>query len=291
MDFIGSQSRKNPVSRRGIYWLASYPRSGNDLVRTFIATVLDLVRGQEPPAELTADALLRYTGVERMEVHFRPFMTWKEATENPKRVFQVRPTAQQKLATDNPHSIFVKTHSAAAFAGGIPQINPNVTRGAVYIIRNPLDVVCSFAPYYAITTDAAIERIGSPDSFLNSVSNLVAEFVSSWSIHAQSWVETSQIDPLVLRYEDVVQEPLRAFAALSRHANLGASRKHIELAVERMRFDTGEIGQWREKLTPTQVDAVTSAHGQWMAKYGYKPGAGGNGVGAGVATEAGAGSA
>jgi len=287
MDFIASQSRKNPVSRRGIYWLASYPRSGNDLLRTFIAIVLDYIRGTEPPAETGSDYLLKYTGIERMEVHFRPFTTWKEATENPKKVFQVRPNAQQKLATDNPHSIFVKTHSAAAFAGGIPQINPNVTRGAAYIIRNPLDVVCSFAPYYAMTVDAAIERIGSPDSYLNSASNLVAEFISSWSVHAQSWVETSQIDPIVLRYEDIVQEPVRAFTAFARHASMNASRKQIELAVERMTFDTGEIGQWREKLTPAQVDKVIAAHGDWMAKFGYKPGAGGNGVGTEAITEAG----
>src|SRR5215467_2257862 len=140
MDFITSQSRKNPVSRRGIYWLASYPRSGNDLLRTFISNVLDLIRGDEPPGELTPEALLKYSGVERMEPHFRPFITWKEATENPKKVFQVRPNAQQKIAADNPHSVFLKTHSAAVFGGGIPQINPNVTRGAAYIIRNPLDV-------------------------------------------------------------------------------------------------------------------------------------------------------
>jgi hypothetical protein len=286
MDFITSQTRKNPVSRRGIYWLASYPRSGNDLLRTFIAHVLDLIRGDEPLAEVSPESLLKYTGVERMEFHFRPFVTWKEAVENPRKVFQVRPNAQQKLAADNPHSIFVKTHSAAVMAGGIPQINPSVTRGAVYIVRNPLDVACSFAPYYGVTTDAAIERMGARDSFLNSVSNLVAEFISSWSIHVQSWTETSQMDPFILRYEDMVQEPVRAFTAFARHAAMNASGKQIEQAVERMVIDTSEIGQWKQKLTPEQVNKITSAHGQWMAKFGYKPGAGGNGVGTDAITEA-----
>jgi hypothetical protein len=198
---------------------------------------------------------------------------------------------QQKIATDHPHSIFMKTHSAAAFAGGIPQINPHVTRGAAYIIRNPLDVVCSFASYYALTVDAAIERMGSRDSYLNSAGNLVAEFITSWSIHAQSWIETSEIDPFVLRYEDMVQEPVRALTAFARHASMNASRKHIELAVERMHFDANEIGQWRQKLSPAQVDAVVATHGDWMAKFGYKPGTGGNGIGHEAITEAGAGSA
>ena len=291
MDFIASQSHKNPVSRRGIYWLASYPRSGNDLLRTFIAHVLDLVRGDEAVSDLSQESLLKYSGVERMEFHFRSFITWKDAVENPRKVFQVRPNAQQKLAADNPHSIFVKTHSAAVMAGGIPQINPSVTRGAVYIVRNPLDVVCSFAPYYGVTIDAAIERIGARDSFLNSVSNLVAEFISSWSIHVQSWTETSQMDPYILRYEDMVQDPVKAFGGFARHAAMNASHKQVEQAVERMVIDTGEIGQWRQKLTPAQVNTITSAHGQWMAKFGYKPGAGGNGVGTADATQAGAGSA
>jgi hypothetical protein len=302
MDFIATQSRKPPVSHRGIYWLASFPRSGNTWLRTFVSNLLDIVRGDPLPENATSN-LLKYTAVERMEHHFRPFISWQDAVDHPLQVFKVRPQAQQKLANDNPHSIFVKTQCAAVIAGGIPQINALVTRGAAYLIRNPLDVACSFAPFYGVPMDEAIRCMGARDHFLSSVHEQVAEFVSSWSIHVQSWTETSKIEPFVLRYEDMLNEPLRAFTAFARHANINATREQIARAIELVTFSrlqgaeaagrdvprstsgdkffrVGKTGQWRDTLTPAQIDRIVSDHGTWMAKYGYLPEAAGDSLGA-----------
>ena len=294
MDIIATESRKPPVSRRGIYWLASFPRSGNTWLRIFVCNLLDLVRG-EPLPENAASNLLKYTAVERMEINYRPFISWQDAVDHPLRVLQLRPHVQQKLANEHPHSIFAKTHSAAAITGGIPQINPLVTRGAAYILRNPLDVACSFAPFYDVSIDEAIRRMGMKDHYLSSADGQVAEFVSSWSINVESWTETSKIDPFVLRYEDMVNQPQRTFGAFARHANINATAEQVGQAIELVAFNrlqreedaghdgprssysgekffrVGKTDQWREKLKPAQVERIVNDHGKWMERYGYLP--------------------
>ena len=36
-------------------------------------------------------------------------------------------------------------------------------------------------------------------------------------------------------------------------------------------FRVGQAGQWREALTPAQVDMIVEAHGEQMERFGYLP--------------------
>jgi hypothetical protein len=98
----------------------------------------------------------------------------------------------------------------------------------------------------------------------------------------------------VMRYEDMVAEPTDTFGGLVRHLLIDATPGQVAEAIDRSSFEKlraqeerdgfrerpepadrffreGRVGQWREILTPTQVDHIVRDHGSEMARFGYLP--------------------
>src|SRR5690606_28107598 len=74
----------------------------------------------------------------------------------PEALARLRPAAQAKMTTVSPDSIFVKSHNHLGTWFGVPLHNMQVTAGAIYILRNPLDVVPSFAGHLGMSIDDTI---------------------------------------------------------------------------------------------------------------------------------------
>ena len=130
--------------------------------------------------------------------------------------------------------------------------------------------------------------------FAKTNDKLVYEVHKSWSYHVDSWTAQKRPGLAVLRYEDMLADPLRAFGGLVQFMGLNPPRARLERAIERSSFKAlrqqedqkgfkekspfaqkffreGRAEQWREKLTPAQVDKVVEAHKEQMRKFGYWP--------------------
>src|SRR5258706_15413555 len=75
------------------------------------------------------------------------------AKMSPREVAKMRPEAQRQLAIGRPGPFFAKTHMASGHDFQFPTINMNVTLAAIQVVRNPLDVVVSFARYWDMSID------------------------------------------------------------------------------------------------------------------------------------------
>jgi hypothetical protein len=170
-----------------------------------------------------------------------------------------------------------------------------VTAGAVYVLRNPLDVVLSVADHFGMSIDAAIdflnsETTGSPTDEAN-----VASVLSSWSAHVRSWADGGGEATHVMRFEDLLQNPAKSFRALVRFLGLERNEPRLRQAMrfssfgelrrqERERgfrerspnskrfFRSGRKDQWRTALERGQVQRIVAAHGETMRRFGYLPG-------------------
>jgi hypothetical protein len=278
----------------GILWLASYPKSGNTWTRIFIGHLLGLING-DPDVEQSVPMLSKYTVDVSFRKLYETFLSADQIDSDHLSVLLARPHVQQLFAAGFGHSGFAKTHSAALSVRGVSQINLGVTRGAVYIVRNPLDVVCSFGPYFGVPLAKAVRNMND-EAFCQPADKLnVTEIISSWSRHVASWIE-SPINPFVMRYEDMLAEPSKAFTAFTHHANIPATPEQIERAIELSAFSrlkekeeaegfdqrvtargltffrAGKSEQWRDTLKPKQVDRIVADHGKWMERFGYLPG-------------------
>ena len=125
-----------PTTRQGIIWLASYPKSGNTWFRFFLRALLNEneTRGCEMGMASSREVFDDYTGICSSD------LTNDE-------IDSLRPGVYEQVVADAEKlPIFAKTHDACTnLADGEPMLSRKATAGAIYLIRNPLDVAVSFA--------------------------------------------------------------------------------------------------------------------------------------------------
>ncbi len=272
-----------------IIWIASYPKSGNTWTRAFLHNLF-----RDPKSSFNINDMTLLTANEAANANYRDLdpRTWQEWTNDD--VAVMRPKAQANLAASRPHTIFCKTHLAILQLRGQPTINMNVTAGAIYLIRNPLDVVISFADHQGLTIDQQIELLNLKNYETPNAETLVNEPMGTWSQHVESWTAKPNPALHVMRYEDMIANPVKSFSGLVKYLRLDAPRARVERAVKNSSFKvlrkqeelhgfhertaaqksffrSGKTGEWKDVLTTEQVARICEAHHDQMARFGYLP--------------------
>ncbi len=273
----------------GILWLASYPKSGNTWLRIFIA---NLFENPAKPFDINALGAFVYG---EMSVDLYERVANKPLAElDDSQLHQLRPKVHKLLAGLSQDNVFVKTHNAIAMQDGISTVTPEMTAGAIYVVRNPLDVVLSYADHYGLGLDDAIEAMASPENRVVTSAEAVFQYLGDWSGHALSWLDAPGLKVHVARYEDMLSEPIETFGAITSYLGVPAPRGRLRRAIrfssfkelkrqenragfsERSRnseafFRAGKTDQWRQVLSAIQVDKIVNAHGTVMEQFGYLP--------------------
>ena len=108
-----------------------------------------------------------------------------------------------------------------------------------------------------------------------------------------SWTRAPGLEPLVLRYEDLLNRPNEAFGAVARFLKLADEPERLDKAIRFSAFDelagqeraetfgelpmgapgaffrAGKADTWREVLSPAQVERLVEANRDVMAQFGY----------------------
>ena len=273
----------------GIIWLASYPKSGNTWVRAFLANYL-----QNRPEPVPINELVEFTIGDGYVIHYER-LTGRPAEEISQQEFaQLRPRVHEHFATSKGQTVFVKTHNLVGEAEGTALITPSATVGAIYILRNPLDVAVSYAHHFRVSLDEAVEILCAPDKVLPGTARALPHYLGSWSQHVLSWCRAPGLEPLVLRYEDLLTRPEQAFGAVARFLKLPDEPARLAKAVRFSAFDelsgqeragafrelpkgattaffrAGQAEAWREALSPAQVERMAEANGAVIDRqFGY----------------------
>lgn len=268
--------------------MASYPKSGNTWVRAFIQNFLDAT---DRPADI--NALDKYFADESKPNWYQPLVQESLADLSLKQICELRPTVQKNIAASRAGSVFVKTHNILGAYNGQPLHEMSVTAGAIYVVRNPLDVVLSLADHFGLSIDDAIifmnnKATGSPTDEAN-----VASVLSSWSDHVHSWT-ASDDSTCILRYEDLLAKPEKEFSRLLQFLGIDRDRARLKRAIQfcsflemrkqekqqgfierspnsRRFFRTGKKNQWRTALSREQIGQITEAHRDEMQRFKYLP--------------------
>ena len=276
-----------------VVWLSSYPKSGNTWVRALLAgyfgegafDVNRLGRGIE------VDGLRSFSDV----VGIDPWLLHEREVE------AFRPAAARVLARDVAHwetPAFAKIHAANVVTASGERAFPPGAGRALYVVRNPLDVAASWAPFFGVSVERAVEVLGDEAHTLNQSGEgfnpIVPERLLSWSGHVRSWLDAEGVPSHVVRYEDLREDTASTFAAALRWLGLEAAPGRVEAAVEAARFERlrgreaaegfvehpvymarapffrrGRAGAWRDELTAAQARRVVAAHRDVMERLGY----------------------
>jgi hypothetical protein len=286
------QSHAKPKS--GMIWLASYPKSGNTWTRAYLSNLAAILEGDIEGVDV--NSIGRFSVGENFTQFYRNRLGFEPtgSEEHRKLIASLRHAVQQEIVDSFEGLVFAKTHNALVIDRGHSIINFAVTSGAIYILRNPLDVAISLSHHMNKTIDQAIDTMASPD--LESAVNekRVHEVWGSWSQHVLSWTRKPHPAIYVMRFEDMLDRPETTFGALAEHLLLGATPAQVKQAISRSSFENlksqeakagfkekpehaksffreGRAGQWREILSRAQIDRIVKDHGEQMARFGYLP--------------------
>ena len=192
-----------------IVWLASYPKSGNTLVRSMLSAYLFSKDGN-----FNFDLLKNIRKFPDFGVFKNLGVDITDENEVVKNYIYV----QKEINKRDGNSVrFLKTHAALNDINGHKFTDLKNTLGAVYIVRDPRKIVLSYANHSQITLNESLNRLielrtlgGEKDEQNQSVTH-----VGSWSSNYQSWKEFKKIKKyLLIKYEDLVSDPEKALISI-----------------------------------------------------------------------------
>jgi len=272
-------------------WLASYPKSGNTWMRAFIYNLIENPARPGRIAELPA-----YFEEESKPRWYAPYAgEGGLAAMDFDQAMALRPRVHQDIADSRERgSIFTKTHNMFGHLQGIPLHNLAVMAAAIYIVRNPLDVVLSVADHFGLSIDDAIEFMANEETGTPTNEENVAGFMGSWSTHVASWTMQPHPAILVVRYEDLQDNALKAFGSVAKLLGLGKDKARLRKAIQfssfrelkqqellggfvekspnsRHFFRKGSKNQWAEALSEDQVARLVARHREQMQRFDYIP--------------------
>ena len=273
----------------GILWLASYPKSGNTWLRAFLH---NLFRNENTPFDINRMAEL--TAGDSQVDWFARLDPRPPFELNHGDLAKLRPKVHALISQSRPDTVLVKTHNALAEVEGVPMITQSLTAGAIYVVRNPLDVVVSYSHHLGQPVDDIIKHMETKGFFTPASEALVPEHISDWSTHVESWTGRAHPTLHVVRYEDMSQRPGPTFRAVAAFLGLKPSRERLQRAmrhssfrvlraqeerdgfiesspVQKNFFRAGKVGGWRRVLDDVQVRRVVERHRAQMERFGYVP--------------------
>ena len=274
----------------GIVWLASYPKSGNTWLRVFLT---NLFRDEAADINDLSHALIASD-----RAMFENALGYDSDELTIEELQWLRPQFYKFLRAVNQDGLYIKIHDAIEpLPGGLKTVGHEDTQASIYVMRNPLDVCVSFAHFMGHKDMDRMIAIMADDTF-----KLAGEAVrrdtqlpqplKSWSNHVLSWVDASDLNVHVMRYEDMRTQPLETFTAMTQHLNIKCKEEHIHKALafsdfKRLKnqekkkgfgenpmsnkafFRSGRTGGWRDVLTDSQVERLISDHRAIMRRFGY----------------------
>jgi Sulfotransferase domain len=218
---------------RRITWLASYPKSGN----TWLRAIVDRIVRPERPFDVNAlgETAPAFSGLTE---RFSADHGIKVPLGAPGEVRRYWAATQHAICSSSEQEVFLKTHNIAAKfdCGYFP--DPNLTRSAIYIVRDPRDVAISFAYHYRHSLGLAVAALCSSSTF-NFKPQLVGrtELLMSWGEHVTSWTSLKRFPLLVLRYEDLLASPETGVRRIAGFLGKEVSEEQVKDAVAATSFE------------------------------------------------------
>ena len=182
-----------------IVWLASYPKSGNTLVRSMLAAYF-----------FSKDGIYDFDLIRNIK-QFPDNTLFKEMglnINNDEEIIKNYINVQEKINKKNSIQ-FLKTHSYLFNINNYPFTDLNNSIGAIYIVRDPRNVVTSWANFTKTSLEKAADvliktyQFGGEKNSTNDPETTV--FVGTWGQNFNSWKSFKhQQRYLLIKYEDLI---------------------------------------------------------------------------------------
>ena len=275
-----------------IIWLASYPKSGNTYLRSFLSTYLFSKDGS-----YKFDLLKNIRQYPKSSLFFNLGINIRDKHEVAKSHLKV-----QGILNKEKGIRFLKTHSGLVKMDGYSFTDMNNSLGVIYIVRDPRDIVISYAHHINGSVSEALKLI--EDNFmLDPAENSVPVYTGSWSFHYNSWKPFKVSNKyLLIKYEDLIKDKEKIFRNVLifiknlSNGSFEVSDSKIKKVIQEIEFEKlkkleekegfpeaaknksgkkipffrkGLSGQWKNNLDLEIINSIEKSCGKEMKELGY----------------------
>ena len=277
-----------------IIWISSYPKSGNTWIMFLIANYFFNIERKDN-FEIVNKNIIKFPPASLI----KKFTTKKELIENPYNISKYWLKAQEQAKIMKGNVVFLKNHNALVSVNGNEFTNENFSLASIYIIRDPRDVVVSYAHYSNLAFDKVIQNLCDKNLYYNLTDYHDfpdIEILGSWKFHYISWRDgVPNMPKIIVRYEDLIKDSYSCFYKiinfLSKILNFKLDEEQIKFSVENSKFEklqnnenkfgyiknnsntnffhSGKIQQWKNILNKSQIKTIENTFKEEMELLGY----------------------
>ena len=249
-----------------IIWLASYPKSGNTWVRSFISSILFTRDGDVDLSKLE--------NISQFPLRSQ-FTNYIDDLQDVKKVYQNWSNVQNYMNLDNKIK-FLKTHHVNCKIENFEFTDDNNSLGVIYIVRDPRNVACSVKNHFSLENYDEVKNflfrehnwLGViTDKKIKPLDNKIPTLISSWKTNYLSWKNKTK-NYLLIKYENLLENPYLEFGKISKylenHLNVKFDEKKIKKAIETCSFRNLQQletdGKFKEQTVDKQNKSVKFFH-------------------------------
>lgn len=187
-----------------IIWLASYPKSGNTLVRSLLSSYF-----------FSEDGEFNFEMLKKIDQfpHIKLFNQLGIDLSNKEEVEKNYIEAQKIINKKKGGVQFWKTHNCfCKFDNKYPFTDLKNTAGVIYIVRDPRNVVSSYAHHYQKSLEDSFNDLKSTSVIKQSKNDQLPVLVGSWNFNYNSWKQLKSLNKYILiKYEDLISDTEKTF--------------------------------------------------------------------------------
>ena len=271
-----------------IIWLASYPKSGNTWVRLFLKSYFS-----DENQELDINDNIMIPSFPEPKYFEMLKIDYTKVIEIVKNWNLIQDTINLNGETN-----FLKTHNGMFKIRDYKFTDSNNTLGAIYIVRDPRDVAISYSHHFGKTIEDTVESMLDPQNvekmeYKNKT--YTHSIMGRWSDHYRSWKSYNLTDILIIRYEDLVNNPKNSFLKILKYLksknngeidlakldkalnetsfnNLKKKENNFgfkEKSINSPFFRKGIIGDWKNSMKKELIIKIENAFSEEMKELGY----------------------
>ena len=277
-----------------IFWLASYPKSGNTWVRMFWRSYF-----------LPSNQVFSLNKRGNLDLEVFNFPTANQLKEANVDHTDFRNIAKnwitlQDIINLNNKLNFLKTHNGNFTLNNCAFTNTDNTIGGIYIVRDPRDVVLSNANHFGIDNEESTKMLLNMESYeivdfdIDKKEKFRKSLMGSWSSNYLSWKNYKGRKIHLMKYENLVQNPKKVFTKMLEYMKsifpVDIDPDRVRKAVEETAFNKlqnledkegftevgmgkffrkGKVGEWKEKLDPKLVKIIEDHFRKEMMELNY----------------------
>jgi len=192
-----------------IIWLASYPKSGNTWVRSFLSSYYYSERGE-----------FDFSLLKNIEQYPQKKFFESEIKE-PAEVSKYWEVSQKKII-DKKKLKILKTHNSLHSLNGYDFTSNKFTLGNIYIIRDPRNIITSLKNHFDLNYEDALDFMLNERKFIHDDREkdyADFHFLGSWSQHYKSWLKDKSIKTIFIKYEDLETKTYQTFESIINFIN------------------------------------------------------------------------